>query len=300
MYPVCIFLNKESSLLFFYSKNSEHSGKAVTGMGVLRLCDTHCHLDFSEFDAVREALLKSCVSLGVAAIMVPGVSAEHWSRVLELCARETVSGSLLLRPALGLHPCFMAQHREEQLPQLEALLQQHPVVAVGEIGLDFWSADADVDAQMLLFSRQLVLAKTYRLPVLLHVRKAHDQVLKQLRLLRFTGGGIVHAFSGSLQQAQQYIDLGFKLGVGGAITYTRAQKLRRTLQQLGPESWVLETDAPDMPLAGRQGALNRPDYLPEIFAVLQALFGCSAEQLAAQLWRNSEAVLGLLSVDSEG
>ncbi|MFT5722192.1 MAG: TatD DNase family protein [Motiliproteus sp.] len=266
-------------------------------MGVFRLCDTHCHLDFSEFDTVRDTLLKSCVSLGVAAIVVPGISAQHWSRVLELCARETVPGSLLLKPALGLHPCFMAEHREQQLPQLEALLQQHRVVAVGEIGLDFWSADADVDAQTRLFTRQLALAKTYHLPVLLHVRKAHDQVLKQLRLKKFAGGGIVHAFSGSPQQAQQYVDLGFKLGVGGAVTYTRAQRLRRTLQQLGPESWVLETDAPDMPLAGRQGALNRPDYLPEIFAVLQEVFGCSAEPLAAQLWRNTEAVLGLLSVD---
>lgn len=265
-----------------------------------KLCDTHCHLDFSEFDAVRDGVLRSCISQGVAAIVVPGVTAQHWSRVLRLCDRDTVSGSVLLKPALGLHPCFMALYQEDQLQQLDALLQQRQVVAVGEIGLDFWSADADMGAQTLLFSRQLALAKKHQLPVLLHVRKAHDQVLQQLRLERFAGGGIVHAFSGSLQQARQYVGLGFKLGVGGAVTYPRAQRLRRTLQQLGPEHWVLETDAPDMPLAGRQGALNRPDYLPEIFTVLQELFGCSAKPLSAQLWRNSEAVLGHLSVDSQG
>lgn len=269
-------------------------------MAVFRLCDTHCHLDFAEFDPVRDAVFKGCVSQGVAAIVVPGVTARHWSRVLRLCDAAAIPGSLVLRPALGLHPGFMDLYQAEQLQQLELLLQQHRAVAVGEIGLDFWSPAADQDAQRLLFSRQLALAKKYRLPVLLHVRKAHDQVLWQLRRERFAGGGIVHAFSGSLQQAQQYVGLGFKLGVGGAVTYARAQGLRRTLQQLGPEPWVLETDAPDMPLAGRQGELNRPDYLPEIFAVLQGLFGCSAKQLSAQLWRNSEAVLGLLSSDSQG
>ncbi|MEH6824119.1 MAG: TatD family hydrolase [Motiliproteus sp.] len=261
-----------------------------------QLCDTHCHLDFDRFDGIRDDMLRCCVALGVRAIVVPGVLAQHWSRVLRLCQAETVSGSLLLRPALGLHPCFMDQHCPEHLRLLELLLGQSPVVAVGEIGLDFWLADADIGAQVALFSRQLALAKKHRLPVLVHARKSHDRVIQQLRQARFDCGGIVHAFSGSRQQAEQYIGLGFKLGIGGAVTYTRAQKLRRTLQQLGPDHWVLETDAPDMPLMGRQGMLNRPDYLPEIFKVLLGLWGGQSEQLAAKLWRNSELALGELSV----
>ena len=264
-------------------------------MASMLLCDTHCHLDFTEFDTGRDALLASCMFQGVAAIVVPGVVARHWSRVLRLCMEGRSPGSVILKPALGLHPCFIDQHRSSDLLQLELLLQQYPVVALGEIGLDFWSGDADKPAQISLFARQLVLAKQYRLPVLLHVRKAHDQVLHQLRKSGFDAGGIVHAYSGSLQQAEQYIKLGFKLGVGGGITYPRAQKLRATLQQLGPEHWVLETDAPDMPLIGRQGELNRPDYLPQIFAVLLDLFGGSSEQLSELLWRNSESVFGKLS-----
>ncbi len=265
-------------------------------MSPVRLCDTHCHLDFPEFDTVRDALLSSCVARGVAAIVVPGVVAQHWPRVLRLCAQDSVSGALLLKPALGLHPCFIDQYQQGHLLQLERLLQQQSLVALGEIGLDFWRADANKELQALLFSRQLLLAKKYRLPVLLHVRKAHDQVLHQLRQGGFDCGGIVHAFSGSLQQAEHYIERGFKLGVGGGVTYPRAKKLRRTLQQLGPDHWVLETDAPDMPLAGRQGMLNRPDYLPHIFAQLLELFGGTAEQLSERLWRNSESVLGLLSM----
>lgn len=262
----------------------------------VRFCDTHCHLDVDRFDTVRDGVLQSCIVQGVRAIVVPGVLAQHWPRVLRLCQEGTVPGSLVLRPALGLHPCFMSQHCSEQLRLLEVLLRQQSVLAIGEIGLDFWLADADVGAQLELFVRQLVLAKKYRLPVLLHARKSHDRVIQQLRQQRFGYGGIVHAFSGSRQQAERYIELGFKLGVGGAVTYPRAQRLRRTLQQLGADHWVLETDAPDMPLLGRQGALNRPDYLPEIFKVLLGLWGGEGEELAARLWRNSESVLGGLSV----
>ncbi len=264
-------------------------------MNALRLCDSHCHLDFTELDAVRDQVLDGCERGGVKAIVVPGVVADHWSRLLRLCRRGRQRSHPVLKPALGLHPCFMAQHRLADLCLLEQLLRQHPVVAVGEVGLDFSAADTDRDAQTVLFVRQLLLARQFQLPVLLHARKSHDEVLKQLRLAGFDGGGIVHAFSGSEQQAEQYIGLGFKLGVGGGITYPRAQKLRRTVLRLGIEHWVLETDAPGMPLSGRQGRINRPDYLPEVLAVLVTLLGGSAEQLSEQLWVNSDSLFGALS-----
>tara|TARA_R110002167_G_scaffold1878_5_gene9282 strand:- start:6180 stop:6974 length:795 start_codon:yes stop_codon:yes gene_type:complete len=263
-------------------------------MKELQLCDTHCHLDFSEFDACREQLLRRCVALNIRAILVPGVVAAHWPRLLQLCRTGTLP-ELLLRPALGLHPCFMDQHDAHHLAQLERLLCQHKVAAVGEIGLDFWLPDADREAQIELFTQQLELAKKFRLPVLLHARKSHDQIVQLLGSSKFDCGGIVHAFSGSLQQAEQYLRLGFKLGVGGAVTYPRAKRLQRIVQQLGAGHWVLETDAPDMPLSGRQGQVNRPDYLPEIFAVLLGLLGAGAEELSATLWSNSESVLGRLS-----
>ncbi|MEH6469826.1 MAG: TatD family hydrolase [Halopseudomonas sp.] len=265
-------------------------------MGLLQFCDTHCHLDFTEFDKVRSELLDSCKVQGVRAIVIPGVTAECWSRLLRLCDALSQPRELVVKPALGLHPCFMGQHNAEQLLLLDRLLEQNSVIAVGEIGLDFWDSYTDVEAQSQLFAAQLDLAKAHRLPVLLHARKSHDQVLHQLRGVRFDCGGIVHAFSGSLQQAERYVELGFKLGVGGAVTYSRALKLKRNLLQLGVEHWVLETDAPDMPLAGRQGELNRPDYLPEVFRELQRLYDLPAELLAAQLWRNAESVLGELVV----
>ena len=144
------------------------------------------------------------------------------------------------------------------------------MLAVGEIGLD---AHIEVDwaLQKRVFEQQLMIAKERMLPVILHHRNSHNELIRILKNTKFTQGGIVHAFSGSLQQAQTYIDLGFKIGVGGAITYPRANKTRETISQLPLSSLVLETDAPDMPLMGKQGQRNSPEYLPEIFESLMAL-----------------------------
>lgn len=271
-------------------------------MSGMRLCDSHCHLDFSEFDSTRSQLLESCFREGVEAIVVPGVLARHWPRLLRLCQQHASPQLPALMPALGLHPCFIDQHCADDLARLEQLVagfcsdnrSQTKLVAIGEIGLDFWHPDSDRSLQLELFVKQLRLAQSYDLPVLLHARKSHDLILKQLRRLGFSAGGIVHAFSGSLQQAEQYVAMGFKLGVGGAVTYPRATKLRSTIERLGVDHWVLETDAPDMPMAGRQGQLNQPDYLPQVLAVLADLFQVPALSLAKILWRNTETVLGTL------
>lgn len=240
----------------------------------IQLIDTHCHLDFAVFDGWRKQMLADARSDNVTGFVVPGVTAVDWSGLLATCDTEG------LYPALGLHPCFLDQHKASDLDQLEQLLSLKPVVAVGEIGLDFFVPNLDQKRQIELFTRQLEIAKQFQLPVLLHVRKAHDQVLKLLRRLNLTRGGIVHAYSGSEQQAEQYIELGFKLGVGGSLTYDRAKKLRRIAVHLPLEVFVLETDSPDIPLAGYRGEPNQPKRVREVAEVFAELRGISLEELA--------------------
>lgn len=257
------------------------------------LVDTHCHLDFSAFSARLEQVMADAARCGVTQIVVPSVTVDNFSAVMALCS--AAHPPLSLYPALGLHPCFMAQHQSNALIALEQMLEryQHQVVALGEIGLDGQIAEADLAAQLLLFKGQLALAKRFDLPVLLHVRKAHDQVLKQLRQFKLQRGGIVHAFSGSEQQAQEYIKLGFKLGFGGAISYERATKLRGLAARLPLESIVLETDAPDMPLAAFRGEANEPQRVAVIAELVAQLRGVTLAEVAAVTTHNAQQLLGL-------
>lgn len=252
------------------------------------LIDSHCHLDVAAFDADRAEVFARCRAVGVEGWVVPGIEAAGWAALLALARREPG-----VYPALGLHPMFMMVHRDEHIVELDGLLQSHPeVIAVGEIGLDYYQPSADRDAQLALFQAQLALARRHHRPVILHVRKAHDDVLAQLRRQQVCGG-VVHAFSGSLQQARQYIELGFLLGMGGALSYQRAQRLRAMVAELPLTALALETDAPDMPLAGRRGERNSPEYLPQVLAVLAALRAEPADVIAEQTTLNLARVLRL-------
>jgi TatD DNase family protein len=166
------------------------------------------------------------------------------------------------------------------------------LVAVGEIGLDYFVADLDRDRQRGFFSAQLAIARDADLPVLLHVRKAHDQVLAALKL-GDVRGGIAHAFNGSLPQARQYIDLGFKLGFGGMLTYERSRKLRALAHALPLSAIVLETDAPDMTVARHRGGRNSPEYLPDCLTALAEVRAEDPREVAAQTTRNAREVLRL-------
>jgi TatD DNase family protein len=258
----------------------------------VKLIDTHCHLDFADFDADRSALLAAMAAKGVIAAIVPGVSANHWQNVLALAAAHPN-----IYPALGIHPCFIDQSQPDDLNRLEALIdkQQKKLVAIGECGLDFVVAQTDEQRQLQLvyFNAQLVLAKQFKLPVIIHHRKSHDIILRQLRAHKLPKGGVVHAFSGSYQQAKQYLDLGFKLGVGGTVTYERAIKTRDVIAKVPLAGLVLETDAPDMPIYGRQGARNSPEFINEIFTVLTQLRDEPASDIEAQLLNNTREVFGL-------
>ncbi|MDU0354389.1 TatD family hydrolase [Paraglaciecola aquimarina] len=194
--------------------------------------------------------------------------------------------------ALGIHPYFLAAYQSAHLEQLKRLIEIHnnDVVAVGEIGLDA-AITIDWQLQTEVFSKQLNLAKEFALPVILHHRKTHNELLRILKTEQFPNGGIIHAFSGSLQQAESYIQLGFKIGVGGSITYPRASKTRHTISQIPLSSLVLETDAPDMPISGRQGQRNSPEYLPDIVQSLQQIRVESATELTTACLQNTIDIL---------
>ena len=251
------------------------------------LIDTHCHLDVSDFDRDRDRVLAEARRQGVGLIVVPAIHAAGWPGLLALCQRE--SG---LYPALGLHPVHLDLHQAGDLEELAGLIARQGPVAVGEIGLDFFLPALDRERQRALFTRQLDLAAAAGLPVLIHARKAHDEVLACLRR-HPVPGGIVHAFNGSLQQACQYLALGFKLGFGGMLTFARSSRLRALATALPLEALVLETDAPDMSGAAHQGERNSPAYLPEVLQALAQLRGQDAACLAEQTSHNARQVLDL-------
>jgi TatD DNase family protein len=251
------------------------------------LIDTHCHLDVSQFDPDRDQVLAQAREAGVNRILVPAILATGWQKLLAICYREEG-----LIPALGLHPVFLAHHQIQDLIELERLISIVQPVAIGEIGLDFFLPDLDHSQQQRLFEDQLGLALRTNLPVVLHARKSHDQVISCLRRYQIKGG-IVHAFSGSIQQAHQYLDLGFKLGMGGMLTFERSSRLRSLAKALPLEGLVLETDAPDLTVAAHQGERNSPAYLPYILSALSQIRGQDPDYLAAETSRNAQAVIDL-------
>ncbi len=258
----------------------------------MNLIDTHCHLDVEEFATDRLEVLGRARRAGVIGQVIPAIHAAGWPALMSLCHAETG-----LYPALGMHPIYLAQHRQEHIDQLRMLIDHDRPVAIGEIGLDYFVEELDRNGQQQLFEAQLKVARDYQLPVVLHVRRAHDQVLAALRRIRVPGG-IAHAFNGSLQQAQQYIDLGFKLGFGGTVTYDRSLNIRRLAADLPLDAMVLETDAPDIPLASRRGERNSPEYLPEVAHVIAQLRGVSVEEIAQATTANASALLPLRDWDA--
>lgn len=255
-----------------------------------RLIDSHCHLDLPELAKEQALHWQQAQDAGVAALVIPAVERAAWLNLLKLHCEQPA-----WHIALGIHPWWAAEHDLADIARLKQLMQLHTdeVCAVGEIGLDFALAADTFEIQQQLFEAQLALAKQYAKPVILHHRKSQPQLLAELKRQQFTEGGILHAFSGSQQQASAFLALGFKLGIGGTITYERAQKTRNTVQKLPLSCFVLETDAPAMPLAGFQGDINTPAHLSNVFEALCLLRSEPAEQIAAELWHNTKSVLRL-------
>jgi TatD DNase family protein len=269
--------------------------------------DTHCHLDAAEFDADRDAVREVARQVGVTRCVIPAVHAGHWPEVAQLAERH---GDAY---ALGIHPLYVPQAQEADLLALDQALHERAgdprLVAVGEIGLDFFVPELCTpdmrERQWFFYTAQLKLAQKHGLPVILHVRRSADLLLKGLRQYRITSG-IAHAFNGSSQQAQAFVDMGFALGFGGTLTYERSLQLRRLACELPLSALVLETDAPDIPphwlyqtaeqraLGAAQGR-NSPAELPRIAQVLAGLRGVPLVDLAAASTRNARRVLPKLA-----
>lgn len=273
--------------------------------------DTHCHLD--EFvhhggQAHADAMRADARAAGVGHCVIPAVERSNWQACREVAHRWGDSY------ALGIHPLYTPGAAEDDLAALEQALADargdERLVAIGEIGLDFFVPGLDAARQEQFYRAQLQLARRFDLPVILHVRRSADRLIKHLREVP-VAGGIAHAFNGSQQQAQAFIDMGFKLGFGGAVTFDRALQLRRLAQELPPEALVLETDAPDIPPhwlyvtaerreAGVPQARNTPGELPRIGAVVAELRGLSADELARISTANAAAALPRLQPLLEG
>ncbi|MCL6269915.1 TatD family hydrolase [Sansalvadorimonas sp. 2012CJ34-2] len=251
------------------------------------LFDSHCHLDFPAFNEDRDDLLQQCFAGGIGHICIPATEQKHWNRLENLLGSH--SSGVNIWGAMGLHPYFLASHKDEYLEELDNRLDNKPdnIVAVGEAGLDLHIDNPNLPRQQELLAAQILIAAHHNLPLILHVRKAHDQTASLLRRLKFQEGGIVHAWSGSDQQAEAFARLGFKLGIGGSLTYERAKRLRRQVTELPLDYFVLETDAPDIPLAGLQGQRNSPLTVQEVFSVMASLRNIGPEELKQSLFKNT-------------
>ena len=259
--------------------------------------DTHCHLDAHEFGTESAAVARRADEAGVGMIVIPAVARANLDVVRALAA-DVPNASY----ALGIHPIYVPQATDDDLlelrRQVEASLADPRFVAIGEIGLDFFipmlCEPAMRDKQERFLREQLRIARDFDLPVLTHVRRSQDQVLKHVRQIR-PSGGIAHAFNGSFQQAKAFIDVGFCLGFGGAMTFTRALQIRRLAADLPLDSIVLETDAPDISPSWIHPARNSPEQLPAIGAVLAGLRGINAAAVRTATQANALAVMPRLA-----
>lgn len=253
---------------------------------MIDLTDSHAHLDDGSFDPDLPAVLHRASEAGVRRIVVPAIHRDSWAGIARLCSAHPQA-----LPAYGLHPIYLEQHRPEHVAELTRWLAEHPAVAVGEIGLDYFLEELDRELQRNYFEQQLHIARELDLPVIVHARRAMDEVTATLRRI---GGlrGVVHSFSGSEQQAEQLWRLGFHLGIGGPVTYERAQRLRRIVADMPIEHLLLETDAPDQPGAAHRGERNEPAHLTEVLRVVAALRGDSEENIAAATTANAARLFG--------
>lgn len=251
------------------------------------LVDSHCHLDAPELDHDRAALIARARAAGVTRQIVPAVEAASWPALREVCAIEEG-----LFAAYGLHPMYLSSHRPDHLPALREWIERERPVAVGECGLDYFVEDLDPTAQQRYFDGQLQLAREFELPVIVHARRAVDAVITSIKRVGKLQG-VVHSFSGSSEQARQLWQLGFMIGLGGPVTYERANRLRGLAATMPLEYLLLETDAPDQPDSGIRGQRNEPARLPVVCETIARLRGVPAEDIALATTRNAERLFRL-------
>lgn len=251
------------------------------------LIDSHSHIDTAQFDPDRDAVIARARTAGVLEQIIPAIARSGWEHLRQVCREH--SG---LHPAYGLHPMFLDQHQPQHLHDLIELIERERPFAIGECGLDYFVEGLDHEQQLHYFNAQLKLAREHDLPVIVHARRAFDEVAACIRKVDGVRG-IVHSFSGSQQQAEQFWKLGFSLGIGGPVTYPRAKRLRDIVARMPIEFLLLETDSPDQPLHGHQDQRNEPALLVEVLAVVAGLRGESEAQVAASTSDNARRLFNL-------
>ncbi len=250
------------------------------------LVDSHSHLDVAEFDADRDEVVSRARAAGVLQQVIPAIDAGGWSKLRDVCIRPG------LFPAYGLHPMSLHSHDIQHLHQLRDWLDRERPAAVGECGLDYMVDGLDRDEQQRYFEGQLLLAREFDLPLIVHARRAVDAVIAAVRR---TGGlrGVVHSFSGSPEQARQLWKLGFMVGIGGPVTHERAARLRRLVATMPVEHLLLETDSPDQPGAGHRGQRNEPAHLVEVCTTVAVLRGVDPGEIASATSANARRLFKL-------
>ncbi|WP_448121327.1 TatD family hydrolase [Xanthomonas arboricola] len=253
----------------------------------MQLVDSHCHLDAGEFDHDRAAVIARAQAAGVVQQVIPAITAASWPALRSVCTQAPG-----LHPAYGLHPIFLDQHRPEHLELLAQWIERERPCAIGECGLDFYLDGLDAQMQRDYFDGQLQLAKRFELPLIVHARRATEEVIARIKAV---GGlrGVVHSFAGSPEQAQQLWKLDFMIGLGGPVTYPRANRLRGLAATMPLDWLLLETDAPDQPDASIRGQRNEPAYLRTVLDCIAQLRGEAAEHIAAQTSANARRLFGL-------
>lgn len=252
--------------------------------------DSHCHFDFSEFDTDRDSIWQRCDQLGVAQLLVPGVHPTQWQKASLLS--NQLAGVV---HSVGLHPWWIAEHSGLHLlyEQLLVAAAEKNCRAIGECGLDAMIVTPMLQQEKVL-ALHIDVANELCLPLILHCRKAHSELIALLKKQPVMCGGVIHAFSGSVELARQYWSMGFHLGIGGSITYARANKTRIAAAAIPLDAILLETDAPDMPLSGQQGRMNTPEYIPLIAEELARLRNLSIVDIAVSTTGNAQKLFGRL------
>lgn len=252
--------------------------------------DSHCHFDFDDFNDDRNAIWEDCQTLGINRLLIPGTTPKSWRTVRELC--QTNDGMLM---AAGIHPWWVNDTStidKSLKDQWQQILALDYCRAIGECGLDKF-IDTPIDVQLDVFEVHLQLACDTHMPLIIHVRKTHNETLQRLQHYKPSAGGVIHGFSGSVELAKQYWQLGFYIGIGGTITYTRAHKTRACVKEMPLDALLLETDAPDMPLHGYQGQRNSPLRLIEVAQTLADIRKESIDSIANTTYQNSNILFQL-------
>lgn len=251
------------------------------------LIDCHCHLDFDDFDHDRSEALARAYAASVSDIIIPGVNANTWQKIADLCADNSN-----LYACFGIHPYTVNQHTLDDLTQLKHWLKAHNNVAVGECGLDFRQGQADTAVQLEFFQAQLNIAQNMCKPVVIHAVRATEQVIQSIQ--KYPGlRGMVHSYSGSYEQALKLIDLDFYISIGGGATYERATRIRDVVTKIPLDRLLFETDAPDQADSQHSGKRNEPAYLVNVLDTVTALRKESKETIAEQTTANAKQLFNL-------